>query len=1105
MTGHRYHLLVCAAASLVPLAVLQAQTTRIELPHDHVPGYARTVTGEELRYQSPLPWIDRSLLVRSLSRDRFIKWQTMPVPETFDRDTAVFVIMAGIDVHESPRQFDLFLDGELTLSFWNPRAAAAGDTIVWTGDRGVRAEFRVTLIDKYGDAMGYIFLSVPRPLWEESRAVRLKVAGESAGERTWFMIFKEPIAPHIRMHNAPALLRAEAGNRQTVRVELLYLGEAGRLRMTSPIGRIDTALVLGHNRFQIPVPEVARQTPVDLELHVDDYRTRASFTVEPVRRLDLYLIHHTHLDIGYTHHQDEVERLQWQHLEDALRYGAASESYPEEARFVWNPEGLWAVESYLERHGTAEQERLLDGIRRGWIALDGMFANLLTGIASSEGLMRSLETAQRLSERSGVPIESAMLSDIPGFTWGLVPVLAQHGVRYLSIGPNFGHRIGSFLDTWGDRPFYWESPSGRERVLTWVSGAGYAWFHTGLGYAKITKILDEESVFKYLDQLAESGYPYEIAHMRYNIGSDNGPPDPTLADAVRDWNEKYVAPHLIVATTAELFRAFEARYGDELPVYRGDMTGYWEDGAASSARETALARRTAESLVQTEILAAMLGTALPREAVYRAWRNVLLFYEHTWGSWNSISEPESEFTIQQWQRKKEFADSAAAQADRLRRLAFAGRADTLATSSFVDVFNTSNWPRTDVVLLSDEQRGGANRILDDAGHPVPSQLLNSGVLAFRADDVPAFGSKRYALDKGTAIEWPHVTESGACVIANRNIRIEIDTLRGTIRSLTYEPAGREFVASGAGLNQYIYVAGRSPTDTMTSGPVEVKVKEQGPLVWAIETKATAPGSDAGISSEIRLYEGIERIDIINRLDKALVTTPEAVLYSFPFNIGQPEVRIDVPWGSYRPEQDQLPGSSKNYFSLQRWVDIHDREVGVTFVSVDVPMIQLGELATDAIVSGWKDRVEPSATLLSYVMNNYWETNYRAGQEGAHEFRYSLKPHPAFDESQAERFAVGIAQPLIALPVRREVPRAQLPFELEARQTVVTLLEPSRDGQALLVRLYNPGERSDRVAFRWRDDRQGTLYRSDPWERVLEPLPGEFELGPYEILTLRVTR
>jgi hypothetical protein len=49
-----------------------AQTTRLDLPSAYVSGYARTLKGEELRYHSPLPYVERSLLVRSLDRDRYI-------------------------------------------------------------------------------------------------------------------------------------------------------------------------------------------------------------------------------------------------------------------------------------------------------------------------------------------------------------------------------------------------------------------------------------------------------------------------------------------------------------------------------------------------------------------------------------------------------------------------------------------------------------------------------------------------------------------------------------------------------------------------------------------------------------------------------------------------------------------------------------------------------------------------------------------------------------------------------------------------------------------------------------------------------------------------
>ena len=1088
-----------------------AQTTRVDLPSRYISGYARTITGEELRYHSPLPYVERSLLVRSLDRDRSIEWQTAPVPDSFAADTAVFVIMAGIDVHQEPRRFDLYVNGEPGLSFRNPTSAAAGDILVWQGESGVRAEFRVTLIDKYDDAMGFIFLRVPRALWSESRALRVKVAGESAGVPTWFMIFKEPMTPQVRLDNAPALLRGGDTNRQIVRVDLLYLGDAGRVRMESPIGRLDDTVRLGHRRYQVPVPEVEAATPVALEFQVGDHRVGTTFTVEPVRRMDVYLIHHTHLDIGYTHHQDEVERLQWRHLEQALRLGAASASYPEEARFVWHPEGLWAVESYLATHGEEECERLREGVRRGWIHLDAMYANLLTGIASSEGLMRSMAAARRLSEWSGVPIESAMLSDIPGFTWGLVPVLARHGVRYLTIGPNFGHRIGQFTAALGDRPFYWESPSGDERLLTWVSGAGYATFHSGLGYSKLTKALDEVSVFKYVEQLARQGYPYDMTYLRYNIGSDNGPPDPELADAVRAWNERYVSPRLIISNVTDVFRTFETRYGDRLPVRRGDLTGYWEDGAASSARETALVRRTEQGLLQTEALAAMLGAPLPPDQLYAAWRDVVLYYEHTWGSWNSVSEPLSEFTLSQWEHKKAFADSAAARAARLRDLAVSDRRAAAARADAVDVINTSSWPRSDVVVLSVPASRQGDVVVDESGRSVLSQRLSTGELAFLAEDVPAFGARRFLIEPGVGAPAPAPAplsrDLPRNVIANGEIRVEIDTLRGTIGSLVFGPGARELVGDSSGLNQYIYVAGRDPADATTvGGPVEVRRTERGPLVSALEVvAASAPGAAAGIRAEFRLYAGLDRVDIINTVDKSLVYDPEAVLYRFPFDIDDPVVRVDVPWGSFRLEDEQLPGSSKNYMSLERWVAIQGADAGVTVASIDAPLVQFGAIRTDAIVTGWLERIEPSATLFSYPMNNYWETNYKAAQDGEHVFRYSLRPQRAFDEAEAERFARGVAQPLIALPVERDAPPIEPPFTVEAERAVVTSLRLAADGDGYLVRLYNPGGRTDTVTLRAPDGGPLRVLRSDAGGSAREPLRAPIELGGYEILTLRVIR
>ena len=166
-----------------------------------------------------------------------------------------------------------------------------------------------------------------------------------------------------------------------------------------------------------------------------------------------------------------------------------------------------------------------------------------------------------------------------------------------------------------------------------------------------------------------------------------------------------------------------------------------------------------------------------------------------------------------------------------------------------------------------------------------------------------------------------------------------------------------------------------------------------------------------------MVEGWDRIHLTNRVPKAWVLDPEAVLFRFPFALDDPEIHIDGPFGPYRPESDQLPGASRNYFSLQRWVDLSDEDLGITMASIDAPLVQFGEIRTDAIVTGWLERAEKSPTLYSYVMNNYWETNYRAAQDDEVTFTYALRVHDGFDEGEATRFGLEEARPLIARVIR----------------------------------------------------------------------------------------
>jgi hypothetical protein len=268
-------------------------------------------------------------------------------------------------------------------------------------------------------------------------------------------------------------------------------------------------------------------------------------------------------------------------------------------------------------------------------------------------------------------------------------------------------------------------------------------------------------------------------------------------------------------------------------------------------------------------------------------------------------------------------------------------------------------------------------------------------------------------------------------VATSTYVLELDPETGAINSLVHRPSGRELVENDAGgLAQYVYVPGRDPAAAMPSAEGTFRWVESGPLVWILETTAPGEGLREAARTQIRLVEGLDRVDLTNRIAKAWVLDPEAALLRFPFAVDDPQVHFDVPFGVVRPEVDQLPGASKNYFSVQRWVDVSNDEGGVTLTTVDAPLIQLGEIRTDPIVTGWEETAESSGTIYSYVMNNYWETNYRAAQDDDVEFGYSLRAHGPFMEEAANRFGLEEAHPLVVREVgprlRRQPPEGMQP-------------------------------------------------------------------------------
>lgn len=902
----------------------------------------------------------------------------------------------------------------------------------------------------------------------------------------------------LNVYSQPFLVEREGKLYQPILASVFYVGEPVEVSV-SVNGNALFKQMLQSGYTVVEGLAAAVRTPTSIETDVKVAGKtigKRTIVIEPVRKWEIYLLHHSHVDIGYTHVQTEVERMQWKYLEQAVELARKTADYPERSQFKWNVEVLWAVESYLKQASKEKREEFIEAAQKGWIGLDALYGNELTALCRPEELIRLVGYAEELRRLCGVEIDSAMITDVPGYTWGIVPVLAQSGVKYFSVGPNRGHRIGYTLSEWGDKPFYWEGPSGKEKILCWVAGEGYSLFHAGR--------LDGGRLLEYLKRLEKSKYPYDMVQVRYSIGGDNGPPDPQISDFVKSWNAKYAYPKLIIASTSEMFHEFQRRYSDKIPKVRGDFTPYWEDGAASSALETSLNRAAAERLIQAEILWAMLNPgSYPARDFYAAWRNVILYDEHTWGAHNSITEPDNDFVKAQWKIKQAFALEADAQSQKLLNELLAGYQIRNQKVTAVDVFNTCSWARTDLVVLPKNRDLFGNVVKQQDGQPVQTQRLSTGELAFIARDVPPFAARRYTLEVGDGYISGNV-KAKLPELSNGLVTLTVDDKTGAIASLRWKKLKADLVnnKAGFGLNEYFYVAGREPKDPQRNGPVKISVKESGPLVASLLIESDAPGCHK-LTRELRVIDGLDRVDIINTIDKEKIYKQEAVHLAFSFNVPNGVMRMDTPWAIVRPEEDQLPGACKNYFTVQRWIDLSNEDYGVTWATVDAPLAEVGAITCDPIAVGWLKHIEPSTTLYSYVMNNYWETNYKAGQDGPTTFRYSIKPHRRFDSAEASRFGIESSHHLIVVPVGKDAAIQDSFLTVTPACVIVTVLKPSEDGQARIIRLFNVGGQREEVTLRWAEPAPKMVWLSNFWEQNLAKVTEPIDMAPYEIVTLRV--
>ena len=92
----------------------------------------------------------------------------------------------------------------------------------------------------------------------------------------------------------------------------------------------------------------------------------------------VFLILHSHIDIGYTERQEKMAVYQADFIRQAVDFALSSSQSARDPRsqFKFTAEGFWAVEQYRKRYGEEGRKRLTEAVKSGYFELTGGYFHI---------------------------------------------------------------------------------------------------------------------------------------------------------------------------------------------------------------------------------------------------------------------------------------------------------------------------------------------------------------------------------------------------------------------------------------------------------------------------------------------------------------------------------------------------------------------------------------------------------------------------------------------------------------------------------------------------------------------------------------------------------
>lgn len=996
-------------------------------------GFGKEVSGENFSHYSHLEYAKDALIVYSKDKEGTITWLTDTVPTDTSEEFIHIVCIAGISgtcCGKNESRFFIEINGKKYFDF----KGSSGETgFTVKNSDGSSLTFEEKLKDGSDDRFGLLSLRILSRQLKPGEPVRISVKSVPGGNGSWFMVFKTNLKEKELTASAPPIMLKGMTGKRIVNIDFTHYASPEIATVYfNDIQIKKEQTVFGDNRISFFIDEVSQSENIKVEVKTRHKNHVTSLDLHPLRKFEVAFIQHTHTDIGYTRPQTEILPEHIRFIDYALDYCDMTDDYPDEAKFRWTCETAWAVDEFIKTRPQKQIDRLVQRIKEGRIELTAMFFNF-DELPDETTLAASLYPNKNFKKLDIDNIEVAMQNDVNGFGWCFTEYFEDMGIKYITMGENAHRALIPF-----DKPtyFWWESPS-KKRVMAYV-GDHYMSGNSIIGDFETF----EKRLLAIITQRANDNFEYDIFPLQFMGNSgDNSPPSIKACENILKWNEKYTYPKIRLSLYKDFLSQIEREYGDNLQTIRGAWPDWWTDGFASGAREAAAFRQAQVNNISNQAglgFAKLMGFDIPENTFQRIHEleQALLFYgEHTFGADRSVREPFHEETMLQRELKQSYVWEAYRRSTVMNE-SVVGNLQEKAMKVNVPsilVFNPLNWEYSGLVKIYADHvvlpHNGAFAITDGEGNIIPAQLFkNRGDGAFwllEVKKLPALGYKQFFIDL-TANDQLSVTSKkrkANGIYENNWYKITIDKMNGVITGLFDKDLQEELLDTDSewplGTLIYEELEDRRSHELYDRGNVirsipdkmEMETFQEG-IIWdtyLFRGDSKAGQGDKNLSLEIKIYHNQKQIDLCYSLRKKLNTNAEAVYVSFPFQLEGGKIYFEVPGGTIEAGVEQVIGTSNDWNTVQNFATIRNSNSQIICVSHEVPLMQFGNINTGRYN---KDSTPESEKIFSYVMNNYWTTNFNADQHGGFSWTYNLTSKTNNNIQTASEFGAGSRTPFL---------------------------------------------------------------------------------------------